>query len=71
MFHQSKEALDSATAGVSAAAIFSPFWLPWLEAASELAAILAPLLGVIWLLVQIWAKIHDTLNKGAPNGRDE
>lgn len=58
--------MDNTTTAVAGAAVITPFWLPWLQTASELAAVIAPILGVIWLVVQIWAKIHDTMNKKDP-----
>lgn len=38
----------------------SPIWLPWLETTSQVAASLAPILGLVWLIVQIWAKVIET-----------
>jgi hypothetical protein len=38
---------------VAVAGIASPFWLPALQDASTIAALVLPILGVIWLLVQI------------------
>ena len=35
------------------AAVFSPFWLPTLQAVSEVAAMLVPILGAVWLTIQI------------------
>lgn len=42
------------------AAIASPWWLPALHDVSQFAAFLLPILGVIWLAVQIGIKIHVT-----------
>ena len=39
------------------AALASPLWLPWLHTASEFAALLFPILGGIWLFVQIVVKL--------------
>lgn len=55
-----REIVDHSTNGAAVAMITSPIWLSWLQSASEIAAIVAPILGVIWLLVQIWAKIQST-----------
>lgn len=44
----------NATAG---AAVVSPLWLPSLQQMSEAASILLPILGALWLVVQIGAKI--------------
>lgn len=35
------------------AAITSPYWLPTLHTVSEVAALVVPILGVIWLAIQI------------------
>ncbi len=42
------------------AAIISPWWLPALHDVSQVAAFFLPILGVIWLAVQIGVKIHTT-----------
>jgi hypothetical protein len=47
---------DGVTGGVAFASILSPAWLPYV---SNLAALIAPVLGVIWLIVQIYAKIRE------------
>ena len=58
-----RASMDNVTNAAAAGAIVSPIWLPWLQTASELAAVIAPILGVVWLVVQIWAKIKTTLDK--------
>lgn len=40
------------------AAIVSPIWLPALHQLSEVAALLLPIAGVIWLVVQIAVKLY-------------
>lgn len=40
------------------AAIASPWWLPALHQVSDVAALLLPIAGVIWLVVQIVVKIQ-------------
>ncbi len=55
--------VDHTTAGVAASAVTSPIWLPWLQSFSDAAALIAPILGVVWLSVQIIAKIRETLRK--------
>lgn len=40
------------------AAIISPWWLPALHQVSDVAALLLPIAGVIWLVVQIVVKIQ-------------
>lgn len=39
------------------AAIASPWWLPALHQVSDVAALLLPIAGVTWLVVQIVVKI--------------
>lgn len=38
---------------VSVSMIASPWWITYLKPVSDVAALLAPILGCIWLLVQI------------------
>jgi hypothetical protein len=45
------------TTPVAVAAATSPAWLPALQGVSEYAAALLPILGVLWLAVQITVKI--------------
>ena len=45
------------------ASIASPIWLPSLADISQTCAILAPILGVAWLLFQFALKIRDELRK--------
>lgn len=40
------------------AAIASPWWLPALHSVSDVAALVLPILGVLWLLLQIIVKLH-------------
>lgn len=49
-------ASEKVTAAVAAGAILSPWWLPM---AHDLAAQWAPILGCVWLLVQIGAKLME------------
>jgi hypothetical protein len=42
------------TNGVAGAAAASPLWLPWLQSVSNVAALVAPILGVVWLGTQIY-----------------
>lgn len=48
---------DTVTTVVAVAAIASPAWLDWLHTVSQVATTLLPIFGVLWLLVQIWAKV--------------
>ncbi|MGP3699183.1 hypothetical protein [Rhodobacter sp. NSM] len=42
-----------ATSGVALAGVTITAWLPGLKGASEIAAMWMPILGVVWLVVQI------------------
>ncbi|UYO50350.1 hypothetical protein KQX64_07185 [Rhodopseudomonas palustris] len=39
-------------------AVASPIWLPYLKEVSDIAALLLPIFGLLWLLIQIVVKIH-------------
>lgn len=56
----SQETLTNVSA---AGAIVSPWWLPDLHNISVVAAEIAPIIGVIWLVVQIISKIRDEARK--------
>ena len=43
----------------SLVAIASPWWLPLLKQTSEIAALVLPIMGVIWLGVQIGFKVFN------------
>lgn len=58
-----REIVDNTTTGVAALSITSPIWLTWLKTTSEISAYAAPILGAVWLVVQIWAKIKTTLER--------
>ena len=45
--------MDRVTDGVAAGMVTSPIWLPGLQQVSEIAALIVPILGAVWLLVQI------------------
>lgn len=47
------QTLDRSTDVVAGAAVASPIWLPWLQQTSEVAGLLVPILGAVWLIVQI------------------
>lgn len=49
--------METITDVAAVSAIASPWWLPYLKFASEEAALLVPVAGFIWLVVQIVAKI--------------
>jgi len=51
--------MERATNAIAAGAVASPWWLPSLADVSQFAGLLLPILGVIWLLVQIITKLLD------------
>jgi hypothetical protein len=53
---------DYVNAG-AAGAIISPWWLPPLHDVSTIAAEIAPILGIIWLVLQMVTKLIDTYRK--------
>jgi len=55
--------MENTTTAVAASAVTAPFWLPSLQSASEAAATIAPILGVLWLIVQIASKSIETYKK--------
>lgn len=55
--------VDNTTSAVALSAVSSPVWLPWLHVASDGAALIAPLLGTVWLIVQIIAKVREMTRK--------
>ncbi len=52
-----KEMHDHLTTATAGAAVASPFWLPTLQEVSEVASVTLPILGALWLIVQIVIKI--------------
>lgn len=49
--------IEKATNVIAAGAAVSPWWMPSLADISQTAALLLPILGCAWLLVQIIAKL--------------
>lgn len=45
--------VESANKVTAVAAVVSPWWLPSLHTVSEVAALVLPIMGVLWLCVQI------------------
>lgn len=45
--------LDGVNNSIATAAVASPIWLPWLSHTSEVAALLLPIAGLVWLIIQI------------------
>lgn len=50
---------ENTTNAIAAAAVASPWWLPTFADVSHGAALLLPVLGVVWLAVQIIFKITE------------
>jgi hypothetical protein len=48
---------DNFTGVTAGAAVTSPAWLPWLHSVSDLAALLLPIFGLVWIAVQIITKL--------------
>lgn len=42
---------------IAVGAVASPWWLPALTEVSEVAGLLVPIAGLVWLVVQIVAKV--------------
>lgn len=55
--------MEHTTTAVAASAVASPVWLPWLYTASETAATLAPIIGLLWLIIQIVSKSIETYQR--------
>lgn len=53
---------------VAAGMISSPYWLQYVKVISDIAAIFAPILGCLYLLLQIGFKLWDRM--GGKNGKD-
>lgn len=51
--------MDRITNSVAVGAVASPVWLPSLEGVSQTAALLLPVIGCVWLLLQIIAKLNE------------
>ena len=45
--------VNNATNASAVAAVASPWWLPLLKSTSEYAAFILPIMGVIWLAIQM------------------
>ncbi|TGQ11239.1 hypothetical protein EN858_15065 [Mesorhizobium sp. M4B.F.Ca.ET.215.01.1.1] len=49
--------VEKVTNTVAAASVISPLWLPSLAEVSQAAALMLPILGCLYLLVQLYWKI--------------
>lgn len=54
--------VERATDGVAVGAVTSPIWLDYLTHVSEVSALVLPIFGAVWLLMQMWHFIKN--NKG-------
>lgn len=63
-------AAERINAALAAGAILFQFWHPTLKDTSEVAGLAAPILGCLWLVVQIVAKIGEIVyrRRGADDG---
>ena len=52
------KSVEYVTDSAALAALTSPFWLDALRQASAVAGVLVPILGAIWLIVQIVHKLR-------------
>lgn len=48
---------DSTNKAITVSAITSPWWLPIMHQVSDAAALVLPILGLFWLIVQIVLKL--------------
>lgn len=55
---------EKTSAAVSVAMISTPVWKIWLQNVSETAALIAPLLGCLFLGLQIILKVLEISNRG-------
>lgn len=55
--------VDAANTAIAVAAATSPFWLHILREMSEIAALIVPILGALWLTLQIVLKLHAHFKK--------
>jgi hypothetical protein len=54
---------DTTNKAITVSAITSPWWLPILHQVSDAAALVLPIIGLLWLLVQITLKLYQ-VHKG-------
>ena len=52
---------DRVTHGIAAAGLTSPIWLEWLDQVSKIAALLLPIVSLIWLILKVaeWLRTKD------------
>lgn len=49
---------DTTNKAITVSAITSPWWLPILHQLSDAAALVLPILGLLWLLIQMTIKLY-------------
>lgn len=52
-----ESAIDRSTTAIAAGATVSPFWLPYLQGVSDGAALVLPILGAAWIIMQMYFHI--------------
>lgn len=45
--------METANKAVIGAAVSSPWWLPMVQKASEISAIILPIAGLFWIILQV------------------
>ncbi|MGN6552072.1 MAG: hypothetical protein ACTHJ3_19580 [Pararhizobium sp.] len=53
--------VENTTTAAAIGAVTSPAWLHYLQSASDMAATVAPILGALWLAVQIGTKLYSVM----------
>lgn len=61
--HLFETATEKITAAIASAAMLMPVWNPSLKDTSEFAALIAPIIGVAWLLLQIGVKLWELTHR--------
>lgn len=63
-----REIMDQVTNTAALGAVTAPLvWWDWFVSVSNFFAVATPILGGIWFLVQIWAKVKSTRKQGNNN----
>jgi hypothetical protein len=52
--------VNNTTNVVAGVAVTTPWWLPYLQGGSEIAALLLPIAGLFWLIIQIMGYVFKT-----------
>lgn len=67
---------DYVTNGIAGGAVTSPLWIPYVQTISDVAAVVTPILGGIWLagriIVSLYKAIQNNKKKNKlPYGKDK